>query len=139
LTDNHGNNLFDAGAGADVVNAQGANNIVIGGQRADNVTLGAGNDVLAYNHGDGADTIHSSGGGADTLSLGGATDQSLITLQKSGNDLKFNLGGSDSILLKDWYDDPSTHNFVNLQIVNEATTNYDPTSTNPTVNKKVED
>jgi hypothetical protein len=138
LNDSSGSNYFDGGAGADMLTGGTAGEFYLGGAGSDRITTGAGNDVVAFNRGDGADVIVASGGTADTLSLGGGIAYSDLALRKSGNHLILETGGADSITFENWYAAPANPNVINLQIITEAMAEFDATSVDPLLNKKVQ-
>ena len=76
----------------------------------------------------------------DTLSLGGGICQADVILSKSGNDLVLSDGASDSITFKDWYaaGTSARKSVLNLQIIEEASTEFSAGSSNPLVDNKVE-
>ena len=110
IEDWQGNNYFDAGTGDDYVYADGAPNFTDGGSNF--VTGGTGNDwidsyaannVIAFNVGDGNDTIYAAG--SLTISLGANLDIGTLTRSEmpsngaTGFDFLLTTGPGDSILL----------------------------------------
>jgi len=93
--------LLAGGSGNDTLTGGAAGDLLYGGKGDDVVNAGA-RDVIAYNGGDGADTVTAAGQGA-TLSLGAGIDVAQLLLAQSGADLLLSLGGSDCITLKGWY------------------------------------
>lgn len=150
-------NAINGGAGNDVITAGGLSNVlagstgndtiigstgvnfIVGGNGNDSITLGATNSVVGFNTGDGEDTIMSGTATGDTLSLGGGIADGNLTFSKNGYDLIFNTGGTDSINLQGWYADNANHNFVTLQVLEQASADYDPSASNPLVNQAVEE
>ena len=60
--------------------------------------------------------------------------------QKSGNDLILKTAGSTStegITLTNWYGAVANHSVLNLQVVVQASADFNAASANPTLNKKV--
>ncbi len=120
--DNHpSTNLLDGGAGNDKLYGGAGNDILIGGAGNDIIDTGAGHNLIAFNLGDGNDTVLANAEAENTLSLGGGIDLSDLSFSKSGNDLVLEMRGSDSITLSDWYSSDDNHNIVTLQIISEAT------------------
>jgi Ca2+-binding RTX toxin-like protein len=70
LDDTAGNNLFNGGADNDVLNGGSGNEFYIGGAGNDAIVTGLGYDLIAFNRGDGQDTVAASAGRDNTLSLG---------------------------------------------------------------------
>ncbi len=138
LTDASGNTLANGQNGSDTINVSSGNNVVIGGTGRDTFNLGAGNDLLAFNRGDGDDIINSQGGGTDTLSLGGGINFDDLAFRKRGDDLQLLTGNGDSLLFNNWYSDPTSRSFVNLQMVQEASGTYNPGGGNSLRDNKIE-
>ncbi len=130
-----GNNVLDGGSGSDVIFDGGGSAFIAGGTGADTIRVGGGRDVLAYNRGDGTDTIIGGGDGGNTLSLGGGIRYSDLSLSKAGRDLIVNTGGDDRITLKDWYGD--NHSLLTLQMIADASEDFDA-SMDPLRNHRIE-
>jgi Ca2+-binding RTX toxin-like protein len=94
--------FIDAGAGADVIN------------------LGGANSVIAFNKGDGSDTIVAGAAMGNVLSLGGGIVESNLAFAKSGSNLVLTLGGSDKIVLQNWYAAGAVHDVSTLQVIEQA-------------------
>jgi Ca2+-binding RTX toxin-like protein len=105
----------------------------------DTITTGATANVVAYNKGDGAVTI----GGAsasDVLSLGAGIDTENLTFTKSGTNLVLNDGVSgDSITLASWFSATTDQNVKTLQVVEIASTSYNPSGTDGLRNQALEE
>ena len=138
LNDTSGNNLFNGGMDSDTLTGGAGNEFFIGGAGNDSIITGAGYDVIAFNRGDGQDTVAASTGKDNTLSLGGGITYADLLFSKSGNDLVLATGASEQVLFKDWYANTNNHSVANLQIVIEGSGDYDPTSANQLNNRKVE-
>jgi Ca2+-binding RTX toxin-like protein len=137
LTDTAGKNIFDGGAGIDLITAGIANDFIAGGLGNDTITTGTGVDVVAFNRGDGMDTLVASTGKDNTLSLGKGIKYADLLFKKSGNDLILVTGTSEQVTMKDWYTNVNNRSIANLQIVIEGTTDYNAASTNKLNNKKI--
>ncbi|MDH4234409.1 MAG: hypothetical protein OEV15_04660, partial [Gallionella sp.] len=137
LSDTAGNNLFNGGAGIDTLTGSSGNELFIGGVGNDTITTGTGADIIAFNKGDGQDTLVASAAADNTLSLGGGIQYANLALSKSGNDLIFATGGGDQINLQNWYSGTGNHSIANLQLVLDATA-YDAGSTDPLLNQQVQ-
>ncbi|MGA8006290.1 MAG: calcium-binding protein [Burkholderiales bacterium] len=131
-----GNGLLDGGAGNDTLNGSSGNDLLAGGTGDDVISTGAGSNVVAFNAGDGVDTVYSAAGAQNTLSFGGGITYDDLSLSKTGNDLVVNVGQNDKMVLKDWY--AGNNNVLNLQIILDATSQFDANSSDPLFNKKVE-
>ncbi|MGH9782708.1 MAG: calcium-binding protein, partial [Terriglobia bacterium] len=122
LSDEQGNNFLDGGAGDDNLFANGAPNSVDGGSNF--VVGGSGNDfvgstamgnVIAFNAGDGQDTIYVLN--TLTLSLGGGLTPAALSLSQDGTDLVLAIGASDSIrLTRQFEPDPQAWPQITLQM-----------------------
>lgn len=110
LAGNHGNNVLTGGRG---------NDLLIGG---------AGNDTYAFAKGDGQDVIYdhdATKGNLDTLSFSDAKENNLW-FSKAGNDLRIDvLGGTDEVLVKDWYQGTGSDNHVERIKTADGKTLYD--------------
>jgi len=137
LADSQGNNLLNGGAGADTLTGGGGRDVFIGGTGNDTITTGAGADIIAFNRGDGQDVLNASAGADNTLSIGGGVRYADMTLTKSANDLVLNLGGADRITLRGWYTAPTHRSVLNMQLIAEAMDDFDATSANKLLNRKV--
>lgn len=136
LTDGEGNNLFSGGAGNDVVTGGDGNDLFVGGAGNDVINTGGGSNIVAFNAGSGSDTVFSDADAQNTLSLGGGLRYGDLSLSRSGNDLQLNAGGDDKLVLKDWY--AGRNNVVNLQMVIDATAEFDAAAEDPVYNQRVQ-
>jgi Ca2+-binding RTX toxin-like protein len=130
-----GNDLLAGDEGADTLDGGAGNDFLAGGAGNDAITTGGGTNVVAFNAGGGADTLISSIGASNSLSLGGGIRYEDLALSKDGNDLVVNAGATDKVVLKDWY--AGENNLLNLQIILDATSQFDPGSSDPLYNRKV--
>ncbi|MGH8621437.1 MAG: putative Ig domain-containing protein, partial [Burkholderiales bacterium] len=122
LSDEQGNNFLEGGAGDDNLFANGAPNSVDGGSNF--VVGGSGNDfvgstamgnVIAFNAGDGQDTIYVLN--TLTLSLGGGLTPAALSLSQDGTDLVVAIGASDSIrLTRQFEPDPQAWPQITIQM-----------------------
>ncbi len=117
----------------------GAFNDFYAGQSWQNlITTGAANNVIAISQGAMSDVVQTTAGAHNILSLGGGTDNELLVLAQSGNDLIIGLQGgifeSPTVTLKNWYASSSNQTTTILQVIEGA---YDPNSTDPLRNQKV--
>lgn len=139
LKDTAGNNLFNGGGGTDTLTGAAGNELFLGGAGNDTITTGTGYDILAFNRGDGQDTIASSSGADNTISLGGGIRNSDLSFRKSSSDLILAVGGIDQLTLKGWYTTTTSYkSVVTLQMIEEASADYSPSSGNQLVNNKIE-
>lgn len=136
LTDTDGNNLFSGGEGNDAMTGGDGNDLFAGGAGDDTIDTGAGDNVIAYNAGGGIDTIYAAAGGQNTLSFGGGIGYDDLSLSKNGNDLVVSAGASDQVVLKDWY--AGSNSVLDLQVILDATSEFDANSSDPLYNKKVQ-
>ncbi len=158
-----GASLLDGGADNDHLMGSANNNLLIGGKGNDVIDAGyylsfsanddigpsygaTGHDILAYNKGDGQDTVHAGDGAKLTLSLGGGINYSDLAFSKSGNDLVLKTGVTDSITFSDWYVAPilsnstqyDTKSVLNLQVIAEAMTGFVQGGTDALRNNRIE-
>jgi Ca2+-binding RTX toxin-like protein len=136
--DASGNHLLLGTAGADTIGGGTGNDLLIGGGGNDFISLASATNVIAFNRGDGQDIVSASAGQNNTLSLGGNFAYTDLSLQKNGNDLMLDLGSSDAVVFKDWYVSPANQNIVNLQVIDQAMSDYAPGSTDLLRNNSVE-
>jgi Ca2+-binding RTX toxin-like protein len=134
-----GGNVLLGSYGNDTIVAGSNDDFIAGGRDSDTISAGGGANVIAYNKNDGADTITPSAGAQNTLSLGGGISDRDLALRKAGNDLVLEMGVKNEITFKDWYLSPGNRNFVNLQVIEDASNDYKPDSANTLFNKRVVD
>ena len=118
-----GHDAIYAGVGKDTIAAGNGNDFIAGGKGDDTINTGNGKNIIAFNRGDGRDTLLTSAGALNSLSLGGGITLNDLSLQQVGKDLVIGLGRSDSMSLRGWYDGNANRNLVNLQIIHEASAN----------------
>ena len=126
--DDHGNNLLFGGFGNDTLTAGANDDFLAGGRGDDIINAGGGANVLAFRREDGSDTIISSDGASNTLSLGGGISYDDLALRRSGNDLILETGKNDQITFKDWYAGAEYRTFVDLQMIEDASNDYNAAS-----------
>jgi Ca2+-binding RTX toxin-like protein len=136
LTDTDGDNLFSGGDGDDQMTGGDGNDLLAGGSGNDTINTGGGNNIIAYNAGGGIDTVVAPTGSVNTLSFGGGIGYDDLSLSKNGNDLIVSAGENDQVVLKDWYS--GSNSVLNLQIVHDASDEFDAGSADPLYNKKVQ-
>ena len=145
--DKSGNNLLNGGSGNDTLIGGGRNDLLIGGTGNDTIDTGTGADIIAFNRGDGQDTVLASpsissgqvpgkrilaGNTDNSLSLGGGIRISDLHLRHLGNDLILETGPTstssgqastspeqvqDQITFRDWYAAPSNRSINTLQMI----------------------
>jgi len=130
--DRSGNNLLNGGSGNDTLIGGGSNDLLIGGTGNDSIDTGAGADIIAFNRGDGQDTVLASTGADNTLSLGSGIKMSDLQLRHLGNDLILETGpsanpgqGPDRITFLDWYASPNNRSIDILQMIANTETKAD--------------
>jgi hypothetical protein len=131
-----GQNVLDGGAGADLIFGGQGSAFIVGGAGNDTLRVGSGSDVIAFNAGDGMDTIYGGRDGGNTLSFGGGIRYSDLALSRVGKDLVVSTGEGEGVTLKNWY--AGNHSVLNLQIVLDATEDFDATSGDPLYNRRVQ-
>ena len=109
-----GGKLLDAGPGDDYVYDEGGA-LVIGGAGDDWIEHYDDSSVIAFNPGDGNDTVYAAG--AMTLSIGGGVQPGDLSLAQDGDDLLLDVAGAGSIrLTRQWEDDPTAWPEITLQL-----------------------
>ena len=133
-----GNTLFDGGAGADAMTGGSGPELFIGGTGNDVITTGKAADIIAFNAGDGQDLVNPNGTADNTLSLGRGIGYENLSFSKSHKDLVLGLGGTDQVTFKDWYAGSGNRSVVNLQIITEAMSGYNPAGSDTLLDNKIE-
>jgi len=125
--DKSGNNLLNGGSGSDTLIGGSRNDLLIGGTGNDTIDTGTGADIIAFNRGDGQDTVLASLGADNTLSLGSSIKISDLHLRHLGNDLILETGPStspgqvqDQITFRDWYASSSNRSIDTLQMIDNT-------------------
>jgi hypothetical protein len=95
--------LMDGGSGNDELEDDTGTSLFIGGRGDDRIRLRGADDIIAYNRGDGRDTVVAENGGDATLSLGGSINLRDLKFRRSGDNLILETGGGGSITLERWY------------------------------------
>ena len=139
LSNTTGNTLLNGGAGTDTLTGGTGNDLLIGGIGNDAITTGTGADTIAFNKGDGQDTVAASTTKDNTLSIGGGTNYADLLFTKSGNDLILKVGSTDQITLTGYYTSTANHSINTLQVILQGSTDYNAGSSNAIFNKKIED
>jgi Ca2+-binding RTX toxin-like protein len=130
------NSLLDGGEGDDTLEGGDGNDLLIGGEGDDTLHTGGGSNVIAYNAGGGVDTIYSDAGSSNALSLGGGLRYQDLSLSKDGDDLVLDTGGGNQLKLKDWY--AGHDDVLTLQMIIDASADFDANSSDPLANKRVQ-
>ncbi|MDK9725213.1 MAG: hypothetical protein OEL88_09995 [Sterolibacteriaceae bacterium MAG5] len=139
LTDTAGSGYFSGGAGADRLTGSAGADFFVGGTGNDILATGGGKDLIAFNRGDGYDTVSFGAAAQATVSLGGGIAYEDIRLKKSGNDLVLDAGNGEGMVFKNWYAATPVRGVANLQVMAEAMAGFDETSADPLLNAKVQD
>ena len=143
VTDTSGNSVLDGGDGADGLNGGTGREFVAGGAGTDTLKLGGGADIIAFNRGQGADSVTAPTSGAglgetnDTVSLGGVRYVDL-RLARSGSDLYVKVAGTtDSLKFTSWYSASGNRTVTTLQLIVDSTADYSAASADPLLNRRV--
>jgi Ca2+-binding RTX toxin-like protein len=140
LGDTGGANLLNGQAGTDTLNGNTGNELLIGGIGNDIINTNSGADIIAFNRGDGADTIAVSTVKDNSLSLGSGIAYADLYFQKSGTNLVLKTAGSagtEQLTFTNWYSAAANRSVLNLQMVVEASADFDAGSPDALRNKKV--
>jgi Ca2+-binding RTX toxin-like protein len=114
--------VIDGGAGNDVLEDSTGKTLFIGGLGDDTIRLGGGSDIIAYNRGDGRDTVKAGNGGEATLSLGAGIRLQDLAFRRSGDNLLLETGGGGTITFDGWYRGRSFQAVSKLQFVTDGMT-----------------
>jgi Ca2+-binding RTX toxin-like protein len=131
-----GQDLLDGGGGDDFIHGGRGSSLIAGGAGNDILWTGSGNDVIVFNRGDGTDTVIGDRVADNTLSLGGGISYADLSFSRHGKNLIVSTGGDDRIVLKNWY--AGKHSVLNLQIVLDASSDFDAGSTDAVYNRRVQ-
>jgi len=139
LTDTSGKALFWAGSGNDVMTGGSGIELFIGSTDNDTITTSLGSDIIAFNKLDGVDTVVADNTQDNILSIGGGVKYSDLYFAKSGANLELQTNGAtNKVILKDWYSTSAAKKSVlTLQMIVEASTDYNASSTDSKYNKKI--
>lgn len=88
------NDVIYGNGGHDTINAGDGNDTIVGGIGNDILNGENGDDAYVYNLGDGFDTISESGGN-DKIVFGEGINQSDLSFEKIGNNLKISINGDE--------------------------------------------
>jgi VCBS repeat-containing protein len=139
LSGGAGNDVLDGASGDDALIAGAGDDKLFGGKGNETLYAGAGRDLLAFNKGDGIDTVVFAADGvqSDVISLGGGIKYADIKLRKTGNDLVMDLGSGDLLTFSQWYANASSKTVSRLQVVTIGG-DYSAVSNDKTKNRMVE-
>src|SRR6185295_7426935 len=135
LRDSGGHNVIDSGAGDDILSADSSSaNLWIGGPGADNLwgMTSAGHNIVAFNRGDGEDSLPGwlADEGVLTLSMGGGITLGELSVHHGERfffDLVLDAGAGDRMDLSSWY--LNVHGEVHLQLISNGSVDvYDLTA-----------
>ena len=102
-----GADIIEGGADNDRLSGNDGDDILIGGSGSDVLEGGSGSDTYHYESGFGEDLIYNydnSVGRRDIIEFGATIDKSLVTANRSGNNLILGIAGSnDSITVSDYF------------------------------------
>jgi len=139
LYGNGGNDILQGGADNDTLTGSASNEMFVGGTGNDTISTGKGADIIAFNRGDGMDIVNGGIGTDNTLSLGGGIQYFDLALSQSANDLIVEVGNGDQIALTGWYDTTANRKSVlNLQVIADVMAGFDPASSDPLLNKSIQ-
>ncbi|HEX8609950.1 MAG TPA: hypothetical protein VF800_01505 [Telluria sp.] len=127
IQDVRGNNVLDGGAGDDMIEGAGRS-LYIGGTGNDTITAWGADFTLAFNAGDGFDTVLLCACGPATISLGLGIREADVSLARNGSDLVLKTSATEGMALTGWYDNPAP-DVLTLQLIGPAGTQvYDLTT-----------
>jgi VCBS repeat-containing protein len=137
--------LLDGGSGDDYIEATVSSDLQIGGTGTDYIDDAGGHNVVLFNRGDGQDgysfwSLDATPVAQSTISLGGGIAYADMAFSRNGNDLVLDLGNGDSTTFYSWFDIAWGNNklFETLQVVADAMPGYDPNSTDPLLNQRIQ-
>jgi len=142
------NDLLDGGAGNDYVYGSLANDLLIGGKGDDYIEGDDGNDVMLFNRGDGNDMYRTDSSynevplaqRTDTVSLGGGIGYADLSFSRDAGNLILNVGNGEAITFSNWFNSSWQDNkaISTLQVIVEATAGFNSQSTDPLLNKRIQ-
>jgi Ca2+-binding RTX toxin-like protein len=139
LIDSLGRNYLNGGPGNDQLSAGPGNDLLIGGSGNDEINPGDGWNVIAFNRGDGNDTISFDSNARDIISLGNGIAHADLYFRKKGYDLLLDTGRGEGMTFGNFYGAASDKNDLHLQIVTESMVGYAANSVNPWLQKKIQE
>lgn len=115
---------LDGGEGNDTLYADTDASFIVGGTGDDWIDSWAPHDVVAFNLGDGRDTVYVAQ--PFTISLGGGITAGDLSLRRDGGDLVLGTGADDSLRLTRSFDeDPESWPQITVQLMGEWVSAYD--------------
>lgn len=102
LQDVRGNNLFDGGAGADIIEGAGRS-LYIGGAGNDSITAWGDEFTIAFDAGDGFDSLMLCARGPATISLGLGVSAAALAMAREGANLVIRTSATEGMALAGWY------------------------------------
>lgn len=110
--------------------------VLAGGRGNDRITSGDGDDLLAFNAGDGRDTVTAEGG--DTPSHGGGIRFEDLALARDGTDLLLDTGHDEGLRFADWYAAKPKTGVKQLQVFAESLAAFQSGAGNPLPERAVQ-
>jgi len=138
LIDILGSNYLNGGSGNDQLGAGPGNDLLIGGSGNDEISGGAGRNIIAFNRGDGNDTISLDSNAMDVISLGNGIAHADLYFRRKDDDLLLDTGRGEGMTFKNFYAGAGDRKDLCLQIVSDSILGYGPNSANPWLTKKVQ-
>jgi trimeric autotransporter adhesin len=136
-----GRDALFGGVGNDTLKSNNGRGFLVGGRGADNLYAGSEATEIAFNKGDGCDTLYLSGSNPITLSLGGGLRYEDIRIRRSGADLYFDFNSSKTEYLRvvGYYNLSSANRpSFTMQMLTQASGAYNPTGTDRLRDNQVE-
>ena len=127
-----GRDALFGGAGNDTIKSNAGRGFLAGGRGNDALYVGTEATEIAFNKGDGSDTVYLSGSSPITLSLGGGIRYEDISIRRSGSDLymDFNTQRTDSLRVVGYYSlSSNSRPSFTLQMLTEASGAFNANST----------
>ena len=124
LEDWEGNSYINAGSGDDYMYTDGGAALAVGGTGNDYIDSYGTATIVAFNAGDGQDTVYAKN--PIILSVGAGIVPGNLSISNSGQDLVIDFGGGDSIeLTRRWEQDPEAWPQITMQVISDKVRNYD--------------
>jgi VCBS repeat-containing protein len=114
-----GDALF-GGAGADALKAVAGAAFIAGGKQNDAIVVGNGATVIAFNRGDGVDTVKVSANTPIVVSLGGGIRVEDTALRRKGSALIIDVGNGEAIRFNGWYAEGANRPELRFQFVGDG-------------------
>jgi VCBS repeat-containing protein len=136
-----GRDALFGGAGNDTLKSNNGRGLLAGGRGNDTLYAGSEATEIAFNKGDGCDTLYLNGASPITLSLGGGLKYEDVRIRRSGSDLffDFNSNKTESLRVVGYYSLASNSRpSFTMQMLTQASGAYNPSGSDTLRDNQVE-